>query len=405
RGVTPLEIALPVGKRLVELSLKDHESAVRTVDCAAPSASADFKLAPVTAPVLIVTEPAGASVTLDGANRGVTPLLLPEVKIGRYRVELAIGGYKPQQIELSVSSPTPQQIKVALVNSAATLNITSTPSGASVSVNGIHRGAAPVTVDKIQEGKSIVEITSAGYAPYKEEVTLAAGEVFAIHAQLSALPARLRIVSEPAGAKVYIDNQLRGNTPLTIDEIAAGSYRVRVEATSYETMARTVDLQNNQMLTEEFKLAQTIGSIRLATSPADVSIYIGGKLFGKTAADADSTDQISETLEIDGVPAGENEILFERQGYKQETRTVTVERGQTLVIETVKLPRLFVPDVEVTTKHGTYKGVYVNRDQEFYRIETSPGVIRAFPVGDIIRIRPIRAEENKEADAAGLGKQ
>ena len=404
RETTPFEIALPTGKHLIELSLKDHEGAVRTVDCAAPSASADFKLIPVTAPVLIATEPAGAVVTLDGANRGVTPLLLPEVPIGRYRIELALGGHKPQQVELSVERPTPQQIKHVLVNSAATLNITTTPSGASVSVNGIQRGAAPVTVDKIQEGKSVVEITHAGYAPYKEEMTLAAGEVFAVHARLAALPAKLRIVSEPAGAKVYIDNQLRGNTPLTIDEIAAGSYRVRLDMPSYETMARRVDLENDQSLTEEFKLTQTIGSIRLATSPADVSVFIGGKLFGVTAAAADSTDQISDTLEIDGVPAGENEIIFERQGHKTETRTVTVERGQTLAIETIKLVRLFIPNVEVTTERGTYKGVFINRDNDFYRIEASPGVTRAFPIGDITRVRVIRAEENKETDAAGLGK-
>ena len=398
RGTTPLDIALTPGARLVELSLKDYENAVRTLDCApGAAASADFKLAPVTAPVLISTEPAGVSVTRDGAFAGVTPLLLPEVPVGRYRIDLALAGYKPQQVELNVSTATPQQIKTTLINSSATLDISSEPAGATVSVNGIHRGAAPVLVDKIQEGKSIVEISAEGFAAYKEEITLAAGETFALHAKLAALPAKLTIVSTPAGAKVYIDNQLRGNTPLELPEIAAGTYRVRVELPSHEAMARTVELANKQESVEEFKLAQTVGTLRVVTSPADVSIFIGGKLFGKTTAGTNATDQISEPLDLLNVPDGENEILFQRQGYAQERQKATIVRGETLVLETVKLARMFVPDVEVLTARGSYKGLYINKDPEFYRIETSPGVIRAFPVKDITQIRLIR-DTNIEDD-------
>ena len=398
RGITPLELSLPPARYLVELSLKDFENAVRTIDCApgAASATADFKLAPITAPVLISTEPSGVTITRDGAFAGVSPLLLPEVPIGRYRIDLALGGYKPQQVELNVSSATPQQIKTTLINSSATLNITSEPDGAAVSVNGIFRGEAPVTVDRIQEGKSLIEITSKGFTPYKEEITLSAGEAFAIHAKLIAIPAKLRIASEPAGAKVYIDNQLRGNTPLELPEIPSGTYRVRVEMPNHEPMARTVELANNQESVEEFKLTQTVGSLRVVTSPADVSIFIGGKLFGETVAGTNATDQISEPLDLQNVPVGESEVLFQRQGYAQVKQTVVVERGQTLVMETVKLARMFVPDVEISTARGVYKGVYINQDQDFYRIETSPGVIRAIPVKDITRRRLIRSENTAD---------
>ena len=403
RGVTPLELQLPPGKRLVELSLKDHEGAVRTIDCALPSASSDFKLVPTSAPVLIITEPAGASVTRDGAFAGITPLLLPEVAVGRYRINFELAGYKNQQVDLTVASSAPQQIKTALINSSATLDITSFPAGARISVNGIPRGAAPLTVDKIQEGESVVEIAYDGYSPYKERLTLAAGEVFAIHAQLVAIPAKLGVISVPPGAKVYFDNRLRGETPLEIDGIAAGSYRVRVELDNHETMARNVDLKNDEELIEEFKMAKTIGSLRVTTSPADVYVFIGGKEYGKTSATEENTDQISDPLDLTDVPAGENEIIFERKGYGQQKRTVMIERGETAVIEMVKLSRHFVPDIEVTTPRGVYKGVYVNRDAEFFRIETSPGVIRSFPLADVKRIRNIRADENKAEDTEGLG--
>lgn len=39
----------------------------------------------------------------------------------------------------------------------------------------------------------------------------------------------LHLTSEPPGAEVYLDNQYRGSTPLTIDDLEAGTYQLRVQ--------------------------------------------------------------------------------------------------------------------------------------------------------------------------------
>ena len=165
-------------------------------------------------------------------------------------------------------------------------------------------------------------------------------------------------------------------------------------------MARTIDLGNNKTVTEEFRMTANVGGMRIVTSPADVSIFVAGKLVGTTTASTNATDQISDPLEIHNLPIGETEIVFQRQGYAEVKRKVTITRDEMAVVETTKLPRLFVPDVEVKTEMGTYTGVYISKNAEFYRVETSPGVIRSFPTKDITRIRLIRAgnivEDNAE---------
>lgn len=398
-GVTPFNTSLPQGRHVVMVDQKDYESSTRTLELSSIPVIEHFKLQPITSTVLILSDPVGATVTRDGATAGITPLLLPEVAVGRYRIDIALTGYKSQQVELNVSGSKPQRIHANLVSSSASLDVTSIPEGAAVTINGVYRGVTPIRVDKIQEGQSFLEVVADGYAPYKEQLLLAAGETFAVHTPLLALPATLSIVSIPDGARIYVDNEYKGETPLVIEKMLAGSYRVRVEKDGFELMARTVDVANNKTVTEEFRMTANVGGIRVVTSPADVSIFIAGKLVGKTLAGTNATDQISNPLEIPGLSLGETEIVFQRQGYAEVRRKVTIIRDEISVVETIKLPRLFVPDVEVKTEIGTYTGVYISKNSDFYRVETSPGVIQSFPTKDIIRIRLIRTDNVADDNA------
>lgn len=389
-GTTPVATTLEPGRHLVQLERHNFEPVYRTLAVGATTVIENIRLTPVTAGVLVVSEPPNATVTQDGATIGVTPLLMPEVPIGRYRMDFSLSGYRPQQHELTVSGSNPQRLNVRLTRSSATLSVTSTPSGAAVSVNGIHRGATPIDVDRIQEGQGFLEVSADGYAPYREQIQLAAGEVFSVHVPLQALPSQLTIRSIPPGGRVYVDNQFQGETPHVMDNLSAGDYRIRVELDGHEILARTVALGHNRQLTEEFRLTANVGGIRIVTAPAEVALFVDGREVGQTVAADDATDQISAPLDITGLPVGTVEVVFQRPGYAEQKRTLTISRNEVAVIETVRLERLFIPDVEVQTQIGTYRGVYVSRNNDFYRIETAPGLTRSFPVKDIVRIRLIR---------------
>ena len=121
----------------------------------------------------------------------------------------------------------------------------------------------PLTVDRIPEGEATLEMTLEGCEPYKQTVKLAAGEAQELRAVLKPIPAELKVVSIPPGARIYIDTQFRGEAPVTAKDLAPGSYRVRAELVAHEPVARTVELTRAQKLVEEFRLESNSGLFQL----------------------------------------------------------------------------------------------------------------------------------------------
>ena len=125
---------------------------------------------------------------------------------------------------------------------------------------------------------------------------------------------RLQVNSEPAGARVLIDNVARGVTPLMLDDVALGSHTVVLES-SAGSIKRSVTIRND----EPAVLNETIYAGWLKVfAPFDITIAEGSKVLR-----ADDRDQVM-------LPAGPHEIHFENRvfGY-QETRHVEVQPGVT----------------------------------------------------------------------------
>lgn len=57
--------------------------------------------------VLVRVSPPGAVVVLDGEDRGISPLSIPNVPYGSYRVTVSAPGYEPQDLQVTVSAADP----------------------------------------------------------------------------------------------------------------------------------------------------------------------------------------------------------------------------------------------------------------------------------------------------------
>jgi TonB family protein len=117
--------------------------------------------------VNVQSEPAGATVTVDGETLGVTPLDVTEKGMGRHEVRVELKGYAPatQTVELTAEAPH-ARIALTLTRAAVpqgSVDITSVPSGALVRVDGISLGQTPVRDHRLRAGSHSVEITADGY--------------------------------------------------------------------------------------------------------------------------------------------------------------------------------------------------------------------------------------------------
>ena len=394
-GETPLVTETSeFGTALLRVSLRGFREWWGSVELAAGvSRTVDVQLEPVRAAVLVLVHPEGAAVSLDGAHVGDAPVLLPGVTLGRHRLSLSRPGFQPRSVDLDIDGPAPRKVEESLVTDSATIHVSTDPSGARVFLNGVPYGEAPVDIDRIPDGVATLEVRADGYRTVQQEMRLAAGDDKPVAISLEPLPATLQVITIPAGARVYVDDAFRGESPLTLADLAPGMHRVRADLEAHDPMARNVVLRNAESSVEEFHLVPNCGSLRVTTSPAGVTVLVDGKERGRTASKPDETDQISEALEIGNVMAGTREIVLMREGFREERRTVTVQRDQTTPLD-VKLARHFIPDFEIRTAENVYRGVFHNQTAEFVRLETEPGVIRAFPLKSILSRRILR-EENR----------
>ncbi len=355
-----------------------------------------FKLEPITGLIIVQSDPTGAELSIDGASRGKTPLLISDLKPGKYRMKLVAPGYKPKETDIDVAGRKPVKYNMELSSDSASLTISSSPAGAGISINGGDRGVTPTTISKLPSGNYIIELNIPGYEASRQALKLTSGMNESVSAVLKPLPSTLKIVSDPAGAKVYVENQIKGNSPLELPALNPGDYRIRVESLGYEPLARNITIKPAAKLTEEFKLEKNSGMLEITTEPAGVRILIDGHECGETSAKPGEADTISQVLQIDLVKPGERVVKFTKKGYFTKTAKVVIENGKSLPMQQT-LNKKFIPDLEITTSSEVYKGMHIDTAEDgTVRIEIRPGVVKKLPGLDIISRKPIITSEPKE---------
>ncbi|MDD1724114.1 MAG: PEGA domain-containing protein, partial [Methanospirillum sp.] len=115
-------------------------------------------------------------------------------------------------------------------NNAAIL-VSSTPAGAGVYLDGSYKGTTPssgyLEITDLSPGTYTVRLTYSGYSDYSTEVILSRNEISTISADMTAeyvasSYGALSVQADPSGAEVYLDNEYKGITPLTLQQIVTG---------------------------------------------------------------------------------------------------------------------------------------------------------------------------------------
>lgn len=393
RGEAPVVVSdLKPGRHTVKVR-KDgyHENRQNVSLVAGDHKTIAVELTELTGLVLVQSNPKGADVTLDGAFRGKTPLMMSDFPSGAHRLQIAKPGYFAKDVEVTVRDRVPQLVNLDLTSDAATLAVNSEPAGAIVLVNGSNRGTTPCRIDALPSGEVQLEVRAEGYASFRQSVKLSAGQTFQVDAPLTAQPGSLQIITTPEKAKVYVDNQLRGEAPISMDGLTPGDHRVRIELKGYETDARTVKVKAGGKITEEFRLSQNSGVMVLVTEPGGVRVLIDGEEQGETKPAP--AGAVSTSFEVRFLAPGEHTLQLVRPGWTFAPKKFQVESGKAVTLHE-KMTRLFIPDVKVRTRDEIVTGVllreYASGDLE---VERSPGVILRIKEGDILERTPLKQGE------------
>jgi serine/threonine-protein kinase len=183
-----------------------------------PPEATTLPAAPVSGTLSITSEPPGASVSVDGVERGTTPLELADLAFGGHDVRLEHSVFAPQVHRLTLSAEAPRgELRAVLARPipvTGTADFSSEPLGAAVSVDGQRLGTTPMIGVRLRPGSHQVEMTLAEHETWSGVVHVVAGRAARVEAPL-------RAVERTAPTPPPVDTtRVYENTPADVDTLA-----------------------------------------------------------------------------------------------------------------------------------------------------------------------------------------
>lgn len=191
------------------------------------------ELVPNWAPIAFSTQPAGATLRIDGEVVGKTPLTA-EVGAGKRRYEIFLGGYKPRRGGLNVEANSPQTVPaIRLEPTDGLLAVRSEPEKATVQIDGRYRGETPLDLE-LAPGRSYqVKVSKSGYEPRSESVEIRSGQTAEMRLEMAALTGEVRINVLPSDAELIINGEPLSGEPSRTVKLQAVPHTVEVKKAGY----------------------------------------------------------------------------------------------------------------------------------------------------------------------------
>lgn len=226
-----------------------------TEPAAATESSPEVESRPRTArgmgEIEILTDVIGASVVLKGPRgeeleRCASPCRFEDLKPGRYGVEISKDGYRTEKRIIEVRANSVAKKEISLQAAVARLQVSSTPAGADITVDGRATGQKTPATLVLAPGTRRVRVQKPGYEPYEQGVTLEENALANLRVPLTEQrqapsgPGWVEIRTVPRGADILIDNTNTGKRTPDRLELPAGEYTLTLYLKGYQVVRERI---------------------------------------------------------------------------------------------------------------------------------------------------------------------
>lgn len=227
-STTPLTSeAIASGEHTVQVVKEMYQPAVQKVTVS------DGQTTPVTVQlrpnfaVLTVQATEGASIAVNNEQKGVGSWS-GRLGAGIYSVEARLAKHRAakQDIELTAGDQRSIDLKPAPIYGS--LDVVSSPSGATITLDGKEYGTTPNTLNRLLIGDYTVELSRQGYATVRKTISITEGTSAMLSETLSN-GREVSIRSTPSGAELFVDGKVLGKTPYT-GSLTFGSHVLKIES-------------------------------------------------------------------------------------------------------------------------------------------------------------------------------
>ena len=278
----------------------------------------------------------GAEVSVDGEVVGTTPLSQLELAAGEHTLQLRLDRYETLDTAITIEGrQTTQTLSLELLPAWATVAFSTTPAGATVSVDGVAVGVTPLNAELLA-GEREVLVKLPAHKAWNETLRITAREDMVID-PITLEPANglALLRSTPSGASVTVNGVFRGQTPLELELPPTSSHQLVFFVNGYEEARRELRMQAEGESSVNVTLTPIVSSVRIAATPADAEVYVNGEFKGNA----------NQTLEL---LAASQSIEIRREGYAPYTTQFVSRPGldQQLDVALKSLQQLAVESIK-----------------------------------------------------------
>ncbi|NVO10837.1 MAG: PEGA domain-containing protein [Bacteroidales bacterium] len=175
-------------------------------------ATADFTMTPAFADITMTTNPA-ADILIDDKKVG-NGSYSARMLAGIYTVKADKEKHYSAQQQVTVVAGIRQAIALNLKPMVGSLDITSTPFEAAITIDGKEYGTTPNTVKNLLVGDYTLTIKKGGYGTVTKNVTITENATTEVN-EVLLTGLEIAITSTPTGARLMVDGVSTGSTPYT----------------------------------------------------------------------------------------------------------------------------------------------------------------------------------------------
>jgi hypothetical protein len=165
-----------------------------------------------------------------------------------------------------------------------------------------------------------LRVEAPGYLPWTGTAQLQPGGTTRVVARLAPMPGRLELDSNPGGATVRLDDEDVGTTPLVVDDLAPGRYRLSIAAADYERWDSQIEVAAGRTTSERIALTGRPTRLAVVSTGGSAQVWIDDQARGYVP------------LEVTLDP-GEHLVRVEADGYRVWERRLALRPAESRVVD------------------------------------------------------------------------
>lgn len=195
------------------------------------------------------------------------------------------------------------------------VKITSAPSGANIFIDNKRVDIKTPAEIALIQGTHIIKVVKDGYVNSEKTIKVVRKSYQNISFSLEKSPGILSVKSNPNGAKIYINGDYKGITPIELN-LKEGKYNLTISMENYENFTTEVVVFSGQIKYINAQLVSILGKLIINSNPTSANVYINGNYKGITPL----------TLSL---PSGNYKIELKKEGYDDYVLTTNVYNYKT----------------------------------------------------------------------------